>query len=162
MRYLKWGIARMILESDPCPQVVPIWISGPEEIMHEARPAPRWWPRWGKSINVTFGEPISQVVWDGFRERWKKLRDKEVAKRGSLLSAEQNGDGALSEELMYGKEAVSLRLEVVKVVRDELLKLRRARGWSDEDPKAGLADTYREEGKKREGEMEDGSWTKDT
>lgn len=162
MRYLKWGIARMILEADVCPQVVPIFISGPEEIMHEARPAPRWWPRFGKKVDVTFGEPVSQVVWDAFRERWKKLRDKEVAKKGSILAAEQNGDGTLSEELMYGKEAVSLRLEVVAVVREELLKLRRARGWPDEDPKAGLADTYREEGTKVEGKMKDGSWTKDT
>jgi len=159
MRYLKWGIARLILESEPCPQVVPIWISGPEEIMHEARPAPRWWPRWGKTVSVTFGEPVSQRVWDGFREKWKNLRDRELGPK----ALPQTGDGTLeTESLMYSQEAVSLRLEVVAVVRDEILKLRRARGWPDEDPKAALADTYREEGGKVEGEMEDGSWVKDT
>lgn len=152
----------MILEADVCPQVVPIFIAGPEEIMHEARPAPRWLPRFGKKVNVTFGEPISQVVWDAFRERWKKLRDREAAKTGSLLPTEQNGDGTLSEELMYGKEAVSLRLEIVVVVRDEILKLRRARGYPDEDPKSGLVETWRAEGGKVEGKMHDGSWTKDT
>jgi monolysocardiolipin acyltransferase len=36
------------------------------------------------------------------------------------------------------------------------------RGWPDEDPKAGLIDTYREEGGKKEGKMDDESWTKDT
>ncbi|QDS75003.1 hypothetical protein FKW77_005609 [Venturia effusa] len=156
MRYFKWGVARMILEPDVCPQVVPIFIAGPEEIMHEARPAPRWLPRIGKKVTVTFGEPISQVVWDAFRERWRKLRSKEAAKSQSLLPVEQNGDGALSEELMYGKDAVSLRLEVVAVVRNEILKLRRARGYPEEDPKSGLVETWRAEGGKVEGD-EDGA-----
>ncbi|TID15088.1 Lysophosphatidylcholine acyltransferase [Venturia nashicola] len=162
MRYFKWGVARMILEADVCPKVVPIFIAGPEEIMHEARPAPRWLPRFGKKVNVTFGEPVAQVIWDAFRERWKKLRDKEAAKSGSPLPTEQNGDGTLSEELMYGKEAVALRLEVVAVVRGEVLKLRKARGYPDEDPKSGLVETWRAEGGKVEGKMDDGSWTKVT
>jgi len=159
MRYLKWGVARLILESEPCPTVVPMWIEGPQDIMHEAREAPRWWPRWGKSVSVTFGEAVSQTVWQGFRERWRRLRDKELGSESI-----QNGDGgSLSEGLMYGDEAVRLRTEVVHAVRSEILKLRSRRGWPDEDPKARLVDTYREEGSgKTEGKMQDGSWVKDT
>lgn len=28
MRYWKWGVARMILEAEPCPDVLAIWIDG--------------------------------------------------------------------------------------------------------------------------------------
>lgn len=48
-------------------------------------------------------------------------------------------------------------------VREAVLKVRRQRGLPDEDPKIGLMETYRCEGTgKREGEMDDGSWVKDT
>jgi monolysocardiolipin acyltransferase len=68
----------------------------------------------------------------------------------------------MNDELRYGPEAKKLRMEVAFTVREEILKLRRARGWPDEDPKARLIDTFREEGGKREGKMDDESWVKDT
>jgi monolysocardiolipin acyltransferase len=68
----------------------------------------------------------------------------------------------LNDELRDGVEAKKLRIEVAMAVRNEILKLRRARGHVDEDPKAGLMDTWREEGGKREGKMDDESWVKDT
>jgi monolysocardiolipin acyltransferase len=68
----------------------------------------------------------------------------------------------LNSELREGDEARKLRMEVAFAVREEILKLRRARGWADEDPKARFLDTYREEGGKREGKMDDDSWVKDT
>jgi len=152
MRYLKWGIARLILESEPCPDVVPIWIEGLERVMHESRGSPRWWPRWGKRVSVTFGERVREEVWEGFRERWRRLRDREKEKGGRYF-------GVLgSEGLRTGDDAVRLRMEVTLAVREKLLRLRRARGWPDEDPKAGVVETYRVEGSKRKGRMEDGSW----
>jgi len=67
-----------------------------------------------------------------------------------------------SEELRVGEEAVRLRMEVTFAVREELLKLRRERDWPDEDPKARAVETYRVEGLKRAGKMEDGSWVGNT
>lgn len=151
MRYFKWGVARLILESEPCPDVVPLWIEGFDSIMHEARPAPRWFPRLGRQVSITFGEPVSQTVWAGFRERWKRLIEKEQ----EMADADV---GVLSEKLMTGPEAVGLRMEVTMAVREQVLELRRRRGWPDEDPKAGRFETYLEEGGKYEGQMEDGSW----
>ena len=68
------------------------------------------------------------------------------------------------EELKFGREARELREECTLRVRREVLKLRRQRGWPDEDPKCSLVDTWREEGAKgrRDGQMADGSWVKDT
>ncbi len=101
---------------------------------------------------MTFGERVREEVWEGFRERWRRLRDREKEKGGRYF-------GVLgSEGLRTGDDAVRLRMEVTLAVREKLLRLRRARGWPDEDPKAGVVETYRVEGSKRKGRMEDGSW----
>ena len=42
------------------------------------------------------------------------------------------------------------------------LKVRRSLGYTDEDPKQGLVDTWIEEGDKETGRMKDGSWVGDT
>lgn len=159
MRYFKWGVARMILESEPCPTVVPMWIEGPDQAMHESRTFPRFLPRLGKTIDVTYGEPVSEIVWAGFRERWKKLKKAHLSDSEAITG---ELDERLNEELMTGKEARELRMEVAFAVREEISKLRLGRGWPEEDPKARFQDTYREEGGKQEGRMEDGSWVKDT
>jgi monolysocardiolipin acyltransferase len=168
MRYLKWGVARLILESESCPNVVPMWIEGPDEVMHESRTWLRFIPRiLGKNINVTFGESVSEALWEGFRERWQLLKAREMKKElGSFL--EKNAPYPaekvefLNDELRYGLEAKRLRMEVTFAVREEILKLRRKRGLPDEDPKARVIDTFRDEGGKKEGKMDDESWIKDT
>lgn len=171
MRYFKWGVARLILEAEPCPAVVPVWIEGPEEVMHEARGEPRWWPRWGKKVHVTFGEEVEDGVWEGFRERWRAIKERERESRRwrwgregreEVQLEEEEYLGVLSEGLKYGQEAVQLRMDVAMRVREEVLKLRRRRGHPDEDPKARMVDTWRAEGPKQEGKMEDGSWVRDT
>lgn len=156
MRYFKWGVARLILESEPCPDVVPMWIEGFDRIMHESRTFPRFIPRGGKDVSVTFGEKVDMEARFGdLRERWRQL---------VLAGEKQDGLtelGECPESLKYSDEAVKLREECTIRVREEVLKLRRDRAWTDEDPKARLADTWRIEGKtgKREGQMADGSWS---
>jgi monolysocardiolipin acyltransferase len=69
----------------------------------------------------------------------------------------------LSEGLKYGNEAVALRKEVTMRIRMEVLKVRRSLGYDDEDPKAGLVETWMEEGMEKEtGKMKDGSWVGNT
>lgn len=163
MRYFKWGVARLILEPDVCPDIVPMWIEGNDEIMHESRSAPRWLPRVGKRCGVWFGENVGGQsegnVFHELRERWRMLAedDRRERKAGGELAV-----GVLSEELKYGAEAVKLREECTMQVRGAILKVRRERGLPDEDPKEGLVETWRAEGGKREGEMDDGSLIKDT
>lgn len=163
MRYFKWGVARLILEPDACPDIVPMWIEGHNEIMHENRAAPRWLPRVGKRCGVWFGENVGGEsegnVFHELRERWRSLveDDRRRRKGGPELEV-----GVLSEELKYGPEAVKLREECTMRVRGAVLRVRRERGLPDEDPKEGLVETWRAEGGSREGQMDDGSLVKDT
>lgn len=156
MRYFKWGVARLILEAEPCPDLVPIWIEGPDDVMHEERRWPRFVPRPFRGVSVTFGRPVDvEGVFGDLRERWRELRRRD-ARDGRKWPL-----GELSEELKYGEEAVDLRMECTMRVRREVLKVRKRRGWPDEDPKAGWVDTYMREGPKREGRMDDGTIVKD-
>jgi len=170
MRYFKWGIARLILESEPCPDVLPMWIDGLQEVMSEKRSWPRPIPRPGKRVEVTFGEVVDrEVVFGPLRDRWAALKEESRRKRvgllreGQELPVERLGE-LEDDELRYGREAEQLRIDVTLAVRNEVLKVRRSRGLPDEDPKRGLAETYRKEGGhgRREGEMEDKSVLKDT
>jgi monolysocardiolipin acyltransferase len=159
MRYFKWGVARLILEASECPDVVPMWIEGFDEIMHESREFPRFLPRPGKHVSVTFGSKVdSEAVFGDMRTRWQKLKAKAEA------ADPQSRDlplGVLSEELLNNREAVELRKEVTMKVRNLVLEVRRSRGLPDEDPKEGLVETWLEEGPKREGHMKDDSWVRD-
>jgi len=170
MRYFKWGVARLILEAEPCPDVLPIWIDGPQEVMNYERTWPRFVPRGGKDVSVRFGELVDrEAVWGRFRERWRQLKERARRKRltssssTSLSSQSELEDETLGElhddELKYGAEAQQLRIDVTLAVRNEVLKVRRAAGLSDEDPKRGLAETFREESTKVEGGSHDGSAT---
>ncbi|KAI9792197.1 MAG: hypothetical protein M1816_002737 [Peltula sp. TS41687] len=156
VRYFKWGVARLILEAEPLPQIVPIWVEGFDEVMHEARRPPRWLPRPGRTVRVVFGKEVDgEKVFGDLRRRWRMLRRKE----GEAGREEQEDVGVLhTDELRYGREAVELRIECTDRMRREVLKLRRDRGWPDEDPNASLAETWKVEvegGKSREGATED-------
>ncbi|KAK3656537.1 Lyso-phosphatidylcholine acyltransferase [Elasticomyces elasticus] len=150
MRYFKWGVARLILESEPCPDVMPIWIDGPQEVMSYERTWPRFVPRAGKRVEVRFGDLVDrEKTWTEFRERWRELEDRARRKgaAGPGRGEVENSLGVVEdEELRFGQEARQLRIEVTMAVRNEVLKVRRAAGWGDEDPKRGLAETYRLEG----------------
>ncbi|KAI9813940.1 MAG: hypothetical protein M1832_006025 [Thelocarpon impressellum] len=155
MRYFKWGVARLILEAEPLPQIIPIWIEGADEVMPEARTAPRFVPRPGKHIQIVFGDEVdAEAVFGDLRRRWRKLHADEVGANDLQM-------GELTERLKHGEEAVSLREECTRRVRQQVLKVRRGMGLPDEDPKAGLVETYRQEGAGRQGEMADGSWVKE-
>lgn len=161
MRYFKWGVARLILEPEECPDIIPMWIEGNDEVYDEARQWPRFLPRPGKRLGVWFGENVAgdrESVFTELRRKWKRLVDEDKGQRNATILGEV---GVLSENLKYGKEAIELRIECTKRVRDEVLKVRRMRGLPDEDPKNGLMETWMEEGEKSEGRMKDGSLVKD-
>ncbi|KAI9799038.1 MAG: hypothetical protein M1833_004232 [Piccolia ochrophora] len=162
LRYFKWGIGRLLLEAEPVPRLVPMWIEGLNDVMHEARRFPRWVPRVANTVHVTIGREVDadELVGD-LRHRWRELVERD--RSGSRVDGDGDGEGGsyASGSLRESAEAQRLRGECARRVRDEVLKLRRARGWPDEDPKAGSVETWREEGGRREGRMEDGSLVKD-
>lgn len=157
MRYFKWGVARLILESEPMPDVVPMFIEGFDNIMHETRTFPRFIPRPFKNVRVTFGEKLNaEEVFGDLRRRWKQMRVREEQQGGALEV------GVLNDTLKYSEEAVRLRMECTKRMRQAVVDIRRQRGYPEDDPKNNLAETWLREGPKREGRKEDGSITKDT
>ncbi|KAL9937766.1 hypothetical protein V8E36_003311 [Tilletia maclaganii] len=65
LRRFKWGISRIAMEADRAPVCVPIWITGFDHVMPEPRAAPRWVPRTGAHVSVTFGRPVAQAAMRG-------------------------------------------------------------------------------------------------
>ena len=175
MRYFKWGVARLLLEAEPCPDIVPIWIDGTQNVMDEMRGWPRPVPRAGNQIGIYFGERVErESAFAEFRARWRELKERIRRKNAHALQATpttSNSDtigakrdefGVVNDyELRYGAEAQQLRVEVTLAIRNEVLKVRHAAGFPDEDPKRSLAETFRREGGKREGVMEDESVVSD-
>lgn len=162
MRYFKWGVARLILEPTECPDVVPVFIEGTDKVMHESRTFPRFIPRAWKNITVTFGNQVdTEAIFGDLRRRWRSLAEKDAQARGSAEWNELTL-GIVPESLANHPEAIELRTECSKRLRDQVLAVRRSRGYPDDDPKASRAETWRREGPHREGKMEDGSWVKDT
>lgn len=159
LRYFKWGVSRLILESEPLPEIIPLFIDGSQEVMHESRGWPRQVPRAGNKIRIAFGESVDgERIFGDLRARWKRLvriQKEALMRRGEEADLEL---GELTEGLKYGTEAVALRKEVTNRVRIEVLKVRRSLGYPDEDPKQGLVETWIEEGPKETGKMQDGSW----
>lgn len=131
--------------------------------MHEAREWPRFIPRAGKDIRIAFGEKVDgEKVFGELRVKWRrlvKMQKEALIKKGEAINWEM---GELTEGLKYGTEAVALRKEVTMRIRQEVLKVRKSLGYPDEDPKAGLVETWIEEGGKTTGKMADGSYVGET
>ena len=163
MRYFKWGVARLILEPPECPDVVPIFIDGTNNILHESRTFPRFIPRPNNDVTVTIGSRVNtQAIFGDLRARWQQLVEKNA---GTTTGDELNRKsqlGIIPASLQTHPEAVELRIECTRRVREQVLQLRRERGYPEEDPKATWAETWRKEGPELEGQMEDGTWVKDT
>lgn len=145
------------------PEIVPIFVDGMQDVMPENRSWPRQLPRAGKLIKIAFGDSVDgEQVFGDLRARWKnlvRLQQEALRKKGERPEMEM---GELTEGLMYGSEAVAIRKEVTRRVRMEVLKVRRSLGYPDEDPKQGLVETWIEEGPKKTGKMDDGSWVGET
>ncbi|KAF7532087.1 hypothetical protein G7054_g8279 [Neopestalotiopsis clavispora] len=140
LRYFKWGMSRLILESEPMPDVLPMFIDGTQHMMSEDRTFPRFLPRINKTFRVAFGELVdTERTFGDLRRKWQELVQRET-KGGKPLAM-----GELTDELKYGREAIELRTEVARRVRDEIEKLRISQGYPEDDPKLALAETWARE-----------------
>lgn len=137
LRYFRWGVARLILESEPAPLVVPMFIDGPDRVMSEDRTFPRFLPRIGQRIRIVFGDVLGPEAFADARARWRALVEKGAT---GATGATGTADAAMS--LSAQDAATALRIEVASRVRDEVLKLRRQLGYPEEDPAHGLAETW--------------------
>ncbi|KAK1828430.1 acyltransferase [Podospora conica] len=133
LRYFKWGVARLILEAEPAPDVLPMFIDGTQRLMPEHRTFPRFLPRVGQDVRVAFGDVVDfEKTFGDLRRRWQGLVARNPEKGGVV--GELRG-----EELRVGEEAREIRREVARRVREEVLKVRRSMGGFGE-PEEGLGD----------------------
>lgn len=150
MRYFKWGISRLILESEPMPDVVPIFIDGFQHVMPEDRRFPRFLPRIGNNIRIAFGDVLdSEAVFGDLRKKWRELVRKRRNALGKSAGEEVLGE-VRDEQLREGPEAREIRIEVARRVRREVMRLRRQMGYPEGDPTLEDAETWakEKEGKK--------------
>ena len=59
MRYFLCGVSRLILESEPLPQIILIFIKGMQRLRHESRGLAWWVPRVAKGV----GHALGMCVW---------------------------------------------------------------------------------------------------
>lgn len=109
----RWGISRMILESSKDTHILPIHLSGFDQIMPEGRSFPwKFMPKAGANLSVACPrQPL-----DRRRLIDPLMRHSESWNRGNLLKAP------------YEDEALALktaRMDIARVLREELLSFRR-------------------------------------
>ncbi|KAG8905673.1 hypothetical protein FRB99_008446 [Tulasnella sp. 403] len=68
----KWGVSHMMLKAKQPPLVIPMYLEGFDDVMPENRGFPKFLPRLGAKIRVTFGDPtgITEEVHSAIN-RWK-------------------------------------------------------------------------------------------
>ncbi|KAF9246916.1 acyltransferase-domain-containing protein [Melanogaster broomeanus] len=72
LRRFKWGVGRIVMETNVPPLIIPMWLTGMnllphafDKLMPERRPFPyKYFPKMGVKLGVTFGDPIppKQIV----------------------------------------------------------------------------------------------------
>jgi len=59
LRRFKWGIGRVLTEAKAQPPVIPVWLTGFDQLMPESRPFPyKFLPRQGVHLSINFGDPV--------------------------------------------------------------------------------------------------------
>ncbi|KIJ70447.1 hypothetical protein HYDPIDRAFT_77501 [Hydnomerulius pinastri MD-312] len=55
----KWGVGRIVMETNVPPLIIPMWLTGFDKLMPEHRPFPyKYFPKMGIKLGVAFGDPI--------------------------------------------------------------------------------------------------------
>lgn len=131
MRYFKWGVSRLILESTRAPVVVPIFTYGFEKVAPEESATEginRWLPsNIGAEIHITIGDAFSDDRIESYRQKWRDLCKK-------YIDPAKPTD--LSQELINGKAAQLLRSQLAGELREAVLNIRESLGvFKPEDPR---------------------------
>lgn len=131
MRYFKWGVSRLILESTRTPIVVPIFSYGFEKIAPEdtaEEGIKRYLPNnMGAEVHIHIGEEIDSKIIENYRDKWRQYVTK---------YQDPKNPNDLSPELKEGKKVQALRSDVAAMLRDAVLKIRNGLPqFSPEDPR---------------------------
>ncbi|ODO10724.1 hypothetical protein I350_01321 [Cryptococcus amylolentus CBS 6273] len=128
----KWGIGRIIMDSQVMPEIIPIWISGFDQIMNETRGSPRFIPRPGAKISITVGQPLTAEI-QPLVDQWRQMAHQEAGTLGIGGQWSQDADhtGPAGDQqreirgkgdLIDGKEE-EVRIKIVEALQEGLRKL---------------------------------------
>ncbi|BFZ56509.1 Lyso-phosphatidylcholine acyltransferase [Savitreella phatthalungensis] len=144
MRYFKWGVARIILESSAIseqpPLVVPMFIEGLQDVMSDRRTFPTFLPRLWKQVHCTYGPPIADELILPFIERWQALVQRSNLPDNAQQGFHKRHDAMI--DLADTEEARNIRIELTEVLRTAVADLRLSRGYPAEHPDAHRAEFY--------------------
>ncbi|KAL7423930.1 Lyso-phosphatidylcholine acyltransferase [Cryptotrichosporon argae] len=124
----KWGVGRIIMDSTVMPEIIPMWISGFDQIMNETRTAPRFVPRAGAAVSITVGAPLTPLVAPLVAD-WRRLA---AGERGAVgVGGEWGGEGFGDAEQravrargeLAGGQEESVRKRIVQVLQDGMARL---------------------------------------
>ncbi|KAK6457207.1 uncharacterized protein RJT20DRAFT_37861 [Scheffersomyces xylosifermentans] len=124
MRYFKWGVSRLILESTRAPVVVPVFSFGFEKIAPEdsaERGIERWLPdNIGAEVHISIGEAFSDEKIEMYRQKWRDLCKKFI---------DPKEPHEMPEELRNGEKAQNLRSQLAAELREAVLSIRNSMAY---------------------------------
>nr|ODN95147.1 monolysocardiolipin acyltransferase [Cryptococcus depauperatus CBS 7855] len=128
----KWGIGRIIMDSTVMPEVIPMWISGFDQIMPETRGFPRFIPRPGANISITVGKPLTSQI-ESLVNSWREMASKETGSLGigGDWKQEATGEGLNGSEQrnvrgrgeLIGGHEKEVRIGIVEVLQEGIREL---------------------------------------
>lgn len=125
LRYFKWGVSRLVLESDTPPIIVPIFTKGLEHAMPEGREDDGYLPASIQhKVEFNVGQPMDPSIVQNFRDKWVEL---------VKADPDASLDGDMTDNLKYGAEAQALRSKTAEAIRDAMVQ--NARSFFSDLPK---------------------------
>ncbi|ORY23069.1 acyltransferase-domain-containing protein [Naematelia encephala] len=127
----KWGIGRIIMDSKIMPEIIPIWISGYDQMMNENRGFPRPFPRPGAKISMTVGESLTDRI-QPLVDQWREMASKEPGAVGvggdwAETGTEQGDGGRLKDIRSKGDMAQGgekdVRIKICEVLQEGVRQL---------------------------------------
>ncbi|KAH9840643.1 acyltransferase-domain-containing protein [Rhodofomes roseus] len=99
----KWGIGRILMETMKPPIIIPMWLTGFDQLMPEGRSAPwKFLPRPGAALSITFGKPVDNAA---IRETLNVAVNK-----GDIPELPQSTHGGRKDPVRPHQEEVSARV----------------------------------------------------
>ncbi|TFK73013.1 acyltransferase-domain-containing protein [Pluteus cervinus] len=119
----KWGVGRMLIEPKALPVVIPMWLSGFDQLMPEGRPFPnKYLPRPGAHLSVTFGEPVASELIQGVLENTRHPINIEPDNKHAMgWVGKQDSNARNNDE----QQLISVRTKVTALVHDAVEALGR-------------------------------------
>ncbi|ORX39877.1 hypothetical protein BD324DRAFT_615344 [Kockovaella imperatae] len=126
----KWGVSRILMDSKTLPEIIPMWISGFDTVMPEPRSVPKWLPRRGGKVTVTYGQPVTDRI-RPLIDEWRRLAGNQQGtvgvggvweKQGSSPSGQEQRRTREAGRLADGHER-TLRIKICEVLQESVRKL---------------------------------------